>query len=144
MGDREVQVDKTGIAGLIAVKTSLSSLEVIERLRILFKEKPHELRYTLRAIPIERIVRTNLGDIQQAVTEMADKIDASETFRVTVEKRFTSIPTRGIIEAAAAGIQRKVDLTKPDKLVLIEVVGGRTGVSVIKPEDVFSTTKEMA
>jgi tRNA acetyltransferase TAN1 len=144
MGDKEVQVDKTGIAGLVAVKTSLSSIEVIEKLRAILEERPHELRYTLRAIPIERVVRTNLGDIQQAVTEMADKISLGEAFRVTVEKRFTSIPTRNIIEAAAAGIQRKVNLTKPDKLVLIEVVGGRTGVSVIKPEDVFSTTKEMA
>lgn len=144
MGDREVQVDKTGITGLVAVKTSFSSLEVIEKLRIILKERPHELRYTLRVIPIERVVRTNLGDIQQAVTEMADKIKPSETFRVTVEKRFTSIPTQNIIEAAATGIQRNVDLTKPDKLVLIEVVGGRTGVSVIKPEDIFSTIKEMA
>ena len=144
MGDRGVQVDKTGVAGLIAVKTSLGSLEVIENLRMILKERPHELRYTLRVIPIEKVVRTNLGDVQQAVTEMRDRINPGETFRVTVEKRFTSIPTRNIIEAAAAHIQRKVNLAKPDKVVLIEVVGGSTGVSVIKPEEIFSTTKEVA
>lgn len=142
MGDRGVQVDKTGVAGLIAVKTSLGSLEVIENLRMILKERPHELRYTLRVIPIEKVVRTNLADIEQAVAELSSKIGKDETFRVTVEKRFTSASTEDIIEIAAARIQRKVDLTNPDRIVLIEVVGGFTGVSIVKPKDILSTTKE--
>jgi len=35
-----------------------------------------------------------------------------------------------------------VDLNHPDKIVLIEVVGGLTGVSVVKPDDVLSIMKE--
>jgi len=142
MGDREVKVDKTGITGLIAVKTVLDPFDVIDKLRGVLKEKPYEFRYILRVIPIEKVVRTDLIEIKQAVTELANKINNDETFRVTVEKRFTSTPTREIIEAAAASIERKVDLTSPDKIVLIEVVGGFTGVSVVKSKDIFSTTKE--
>ena len=142
MGDREVKVDKTGITGLIAVKTVLDPFDVIDKLRGVLKEKPYEFRYILRVIPIEKVVRTDLIEIKQAVIELANKIEDDETFRVTVEKRFTSTPTREVIEAAAASIQRKVDLTSPDKIVLIEVVGGFTGVSVVKPRDIFSTTKE--
>jgi len=70
------------------------------------------------------------------------KIGQSETFRVTVEKRFTGIPSRDIIEAAAENIKRKVDLTKPSKILLIEVIGGLTGISVIKPSDILSVVKE--
>ena len=142
LGDREVKVEKTGITGLIAAKTALDPFDVIENLRVLLKEKPYEFRYTLRVIPIEKVVRTDLTDIEQAVTELTSKIGEDETFRVTVEKRFTSTSTEDIIEAAAAGIQRKVDLANPDKIVLIEVVGGFTGVSIVKPKDIFSTTKE--
>ena len=142
MGDREVKVDKTGIRGLIAAKTVLSPFNVIDRLRTTLKERPYEFRYTLRVIPIEKVVRTDLSEIQHTVRELASRIGENETFRVTVEKRFTSTPTRDIIEAAAANIQHKVNLTKPDKIVLIEIVGGLTGISVIKPEDMISIVKE--
>jgi len=142
MGDREVKVDKTGIMGLIAAKTTLDPFDVIERLRTILKENPYEFRYTLRAIPVEKVVRTDLIEIKQAVTELSSKIGEHETFRVTVEKRFTSTATKDLIEAAASKIERKVDLTDPDKIVLIEVVGGLTGVSIIKPKDIFSTMKE--
>ncbi len=142
LGDREVKVDKTGITGLIAAKTALNPFDIIEKFRTILKERPYEFRYTLRVIPIEKVVRTDLAEIEQAVKELAGKIGKAETFRVTVEKRFTSTPTEDIIEIAAANIQRKVDLNNPDKIVLIEVVGGLTGVSVVKPRDIFSTTKE--
>ncbi len=142
MGDREVKVDKTGISGLVAAKTVLNPFEVIKKLRAILKERPSEFRYTLRAIPVEKVVSTDLNEIQQVVAELASKIAENETFRITLEKRFTSTPTREIIEAAAANIHRKVNLTKPDRIVLIEVVGGLTGVSVVKPDDVLSTSKE--
>jgi len=142
MGDREVKVDKTGIRGLIAARTVLNPFNVIDRLRTTLKERPYEFRYTLRVIPIEKVVRTDLSEIQHTVMELASRIGENETFRVTVEKRFTSTPTRDIIEAAAANIQHKVNLTKPDKIVLIEIVGGSTGISVIKPEDMISVVKE--
>jgi tRNA acetyltransferase TAN1 len=142
MGDREVKVDKTGIRGLIAAKTVLNPLDVIGRLRDVLNERPYEFRYTLRVIPIEKVVHTDLNEIQQAVMELASRITENETFRITIEKRFTTIQTVDIIEVAAVNIQRKVNLTKPDRIVLIEVVGGSTGISVIKPEDILSVAKE--
>jgi len=142
IGDSAAKVDKTGITGLIAAKTAFNPFDVIEKFRVILKERPNEFRYTFRVIPVERVVRTDLGEMQRAVTELGSKIGENETFRVTVEKRFTTTQTRDIIEAAAANIERRVDLNNPDKIVLIEVVGGFTGVSVVKAEDILSTTKE--
>jgi tRNA acetyltransferase TAN1 len=142
IGDSAVKVDKTGITGLIVAKTALNPFEVIEKLRTILKERPYEFRYTLRVIPIEKVVRTDLDEIQRATTELGSKIKENETFRITVEKRFTTTSTNDIIAAAAANIERRVDLNRPDKIVQIEVVGGLTGVSVIKPEDILSIMKE--
>ncbi|MDH5494629.1 MAG: THUMP domain-containing protein, partial [Candidatus Bathyarchaeota archaeon] len=75
-------------------------------------------------------------------TQLAAQIKENETFRVTVEKRFTHMSSKDIIEAAAANIDRKVDLINPNKIVLVEVVGGFTGVSVLKPSDIISIMKE--
>ena len=142
IGDSTPKVEKTGITGLIAAQTALNPFQVIEKFRQILTERPYEFRYSLRIIPIEKVVRTDLDEIEKTVRELASKITEDETFRVTVEKRFTSTQSRDIIEAAAANIERRVNLNKPDKVVLIEVVGGLTGISVIKPQDIISTTKQ--
>lgn len=142
IGDTAAKVDKTGVSGLIAAKTMFDSLEVIEKLRGLLKERPYEFRYSFRIIPIEKVVRTDLTEIQNVVMGLASKIEENESFRVTVEKRFTETSTKDLIEAAALNIERKVDLNKPDKIVLIEVVGRLTGISIIKPTDILVTMKE--
>jgi len=87
-------------------------------------------------------VRTELEDIERTVTELASKIDETESFRVTVEKRFTQISTKDIIETVAANVERKVDLENPDKIILIEIVGKFTGISIVKPNELFSVMKE--
>jgi len=142
MGDEAVQVEKTGVTGLITVKTTLDPFDAIEKLRDILEKCPWEFRYTLRVIPIERVVRTDLGEIQRAVAKLASKIGQSETFRVTLEKRFTDLSSQEIIEAVAVNVERRVDLENPDKIILVEVVGRLTGISVIQPKGVMSVMKE--
>jgi len=142
LGDRESIVDKTGISGLITAKTALNPFEAIEELKRMLREQPEEFRYILRVIPVEMVIRTNLGEIQRAVNKLSAKIGENESFRITVEKRHTGLSTRSIIEAAAANIERTVNLDNPYRIVLIEVLGGLTGISVVKPEDVLSVMKE--
>jgi tRNA acetyltransferase TAN1 len=142
IGDAAVKVERTGITGLIAAKTALNPFEAVEKFRQILKERPYEFRYSLRIIPVEKVVRTDLGEIQRATMELSTKIGANESFRVTLEKRFTSTPSNDIIEAAATVIERRVDLNRPDKIVLIEVVAGLTGISVLKPSEVLSIAKE--
>lgn len=142
IGDPSPVVDKSGVSGLIVAKTSLRPVDVAEKLRAILRERPYEFRYLLRVIPIEKVVRTSLDEIKKAAAELSAKIRENETYRVTVEKRFTETSTRDIIEAAASAVNRKVNLEDPDKILLIEVVGGLTGMSVLKPQDILSIAKE--
>ncbi|MFQ6094897.1 MAG: THUMP domain-containing protein [Candidatus Bathyarchaeia archaeon] len=142
IGDREALVEKTNVVGLIVAKTILDPFKVIEDLRRILKERPEEFRYILRVIPVELVTHTNPDEIKKAVAKLSSKILEGETFRVTVEKRHSDLSTNEIINAAASVIERRVDLEKPDKIVLIEVVGGLTGISIIRPKDVLSIIKE--
>jgi tRNA acetyltransferase TAN1 len=142
VGDFAPEFERTGISGLIAVKTALDPFDVVKKFREILQKRPYEFRFTLRVIPIEKVVYTDLSQIQDAAVELSSKISPKETFRVTVEKRFTGTSTKDIIETSAAKIKNKVNLAKPDKILLIEVVGKHTGVSVIKPDDVLSVLKE--
>lgn len=142
IGDSKPTVDRTGVSGLVVGKTVINPFEVVAKLREILHDRPYEFRYALRIIPVEKVLRTDLGQIGQVASDLSSKIGANETFRVTVEKRFKKIPSQEIIEVAAAGINRKVDLTKPDKILLIEIIGGLTGVSVIEADDIISVTRE--
>jgi len=142
IGDPSPEADKTGIRGVVVGKTSLTPVEAIEKFRVILQEKPYEFRYSLRIIPIKKVVHTNLEEVKQAAAELFAGIDETESFRVTVEKRFTSIHTRDLIEAVAADAKNKVDLEKPDRVFLIEVVGGFTGLALVKPSDIISVQKE--
>ena len=142
VGDPAPVVAKTGIRGLVAAKTSLDPCEVIEKFRSILQNRPYEFRYALRIIPIERVLATNLDEVRKVAIELAAKIAQNETFRVTIEKRFTSLHSRDFIEAAANNIERKADLDNPDKVLLIEVLGGITGMSLIKPSSIISVLKE--
>lgn len=145
--DPEPIVGKTGVRGLVAAKTSFNPWNVIEQFRAILQEHPYKFRYALRIIPIEKVVPTTLEEVRRAASELAAKISENETFRVTIEKRFTNLHSRDLIEAAVTGIDatgsgRKVDLENPDKILLIEVVGGFTGLALIKPNDVLAVLKE--
>jgi tRNA acetyltransferase TAN1 len=141
-GDNEAKTDKTGIKGLVIAKISFDPIEMISRLRQILQEKPYEFRYSLRIIPVEKVVRTNLEDIGAEAVSLAAKLEENDTFRVSVEKRFTNIHSREIIETVAANIKNKVDLNNPDRILLIEILGGSTGISLLKPADILSVLKE--
>jgi tRNA acetyltransferase TAN1 len=142
LGDADVGINRSGIAGLVAAKTVLDPFEVLKELRETLRDHPYEFRYILRLIPIEKVVRTDLNDITDATKELGLRIGENETFRITVEKRFTAMSKLEIIEAVAASIKRKVDLDKPDKVLLIEVVGGLTGLSLMGSDGILSVLKE--
>ncbi|MGB9135613.1 MAG: THUMP domain-containing protein [Candidatus Bathyarchaeia archaeon] len=142
IGDPDPQTDTTPITGLITAKTTLPPQQAIQELRTFLREHPREFNYTLRIIPIQKIAHTDLNEIEQTATQLAQQMQPNETFRITVEKRFTNTTTKDIIEAAAKNIQNKVNLTSPDKVIIIEVVGKLTGMSILKPTDIMSTAKE--
>ncbi len=142
IGDPNAKVGKTGIRGLVVAKTILDPVEAIQKLRAVLMEKPYEFRYSLRIIPIQRVVHTNLEEVEVTAKELAATMTESETFRVTVEKRFTSIHSREFIEAIATEIKNKVDLENPNKILLVEALGGFTGISILKPTDIISVLKE--
>jgi tRNA acetyltransferase TAN1 len=140
-GDQDPKVDKAGIRGLVVAKTALNPVEAVEKFRALLAEKSYEFRYSLRIIPVEKVVHTELEEIKTAALELAAKMAETETFRVTVEKRFTGIHSHDIIEAVATNVKNQVNLESPDRVLLIEVLGAYSGVSLLKPSDLLSVQK---
>ena len=107
----------------------------------MIQEDPWQIRYALKLVPLEKVVSTSTDEIVEAVKDLSRKISKDEKFRISVNKRHTKLDRLTLIKAAAAVIDRKVDLENPDKIVNIEIVGNWTGISILKPGDIFSIGK---
>ena len=140
-GDGDAEAEITEVKGLLLAQTALDPFAVVDKLKGLVASEPWQVRYILRVLPIEAVVPTELDAIRQAAKELAAKI-GKDSFRITVEKRHSPLESIEVIKVIAGEIESKVDLENPGWIVLVEVVGNQTGVSVIRPDQVFSSVVE--
>ena len=142
VGDRGSSIETTSVIGLVVAKTKLDPIKTVQRLRELYRERPWEFKYTLKVVPIQRVVPAQLSEIENGAVTIANEITEKEKFRVTVEKRHTILSSKSIIDAVAKKIDRVVNLETPDKILLIEIIGELAGLAVITPNEVLSVEKE--
>jgi tRNA acetyltransferase TAN1 len=140
-GDPEAEAEITEVRGLLVAQTALDPMQVIEELKELVAEEPWHVRYILRVIPVEAVVPAELGDIKGAAKGLAARI-GTDTFRITVERRHSPLESMDVIKAVAGEVEGKVDLEHPGWIVLVEIIGGQAGVSVLRPDQLFSAVVE--
>jgi tRNA acetyltransferase TAN1 len=139
LSDEKPVIRSTVARGIIGVKTQLDSRTVIQGLRTLFNGDPLIFRYTLKWMPVDSWVCSDINSLKEAVAKIRNKIEAGEHWRMTVEKRrYTLYHKIDIIGELAQLINEKVNLENPDKIVRIDIIGKYAGVSVLTPEGIFS------
>ena len=137
-GDENPEITRTSMSGILIAKTELDPFEVIRKIREKIVDEPWSIRYCLRIIPIEQVTETNLEEISSKVISLMKKVNEKDSYRITIEKRNSEISSTEIISKIADNIQNKVSLEKPDWIALIEILGNKAGVSVLKSDDIFS------
>ena len=139
LGDQSPESQTTEIRGLLVAQTTIDPFLVVKKLKELVITEPWQVRYVLRVIPVENVVPTDLAAIKKIAKELAVRMNSNDTFRITVEKRHSSLTSMQIIDSIAAEIKNKVNLEEPDWIVLVEIVGTQTGVSIITSDQIFSS-----
>src|SRR5919202_953269 len=142
LGDPKPDVEITDINGIVVAHTNIGPLVVVDSLRRLVKKEPWQVRYILRLIPIELMVRTNLDDLTNSVKRLAPKMHPQDTFRITIERRHTTLKPADIIPGLASKIDNKVQLKNPDWIVLVEIIGAFTGISILRSHQIFRSVIE--
>ena len=140
-GDQTAESEIIEIKGMILVYSSLDPLTVIDKLKELVASEPWQVRYVLRVLPVQVVVPTQIDTIIHATRDLIKKM-GNDTFRVTVEKRHNSLGSMQIVKAIADQISNKVDLENPSWIILVQVLGGVTGVSILRPYQIFSSVVE--
>ncbi len=142
VGDRGSTIETTSAIGLVVAKTKLDPIKAISDLRTLLKERPWEFKYTLKMVPIQKVVEASLDAIDRVAITLAEGIAKEEKFRITVEKRHTDLSSKTIIDTIAKRIERTVNLDKPDKIILVEIIGEFAGLALIDSDDILSIERE--
>ncbi|MDC0155162.1 THUMP domain-containing protein [Nitrosopumilus sp.] len=141
LGDPDSKISVSNMSGIITVQTELDPIEVVRKMKEILLDEPWSIRYCLRVIPIQKIVETNLERIVEHISSISDKIEDNESYRILIEKRNSDISSKEIITNIANQIKNKVSLDFPDKIILIEILGIVTGISLIKKSDILSLEK---
>lgn len=140
-GDSEPKINITKMSGILTAETILEPIQVVRKMKDMLLDEPWSIRYCLRVIPIQKIVESKMEEIEKITTFVSEQISEGETYRISIEKRNSELSSKDIITKIANKIKNKVSLEFPDKIVLIEILGNKTGISVIKNSDILSTEK---
>jgi len=139
-GIRKLTIDRSAYDGVIEVDVE-NPKALLSFITEFVRSEPFKVRFIMRIIPVDRVVDTKVDGIVKAVKELAPAIGPGETFRVTIESRDSPYSDRELIDALADAIDRKVSLDSPDKVVLLQIFGEYSGISVISPHEIVSIQK---
>ena len=141
IGDQESEVLNVGMRGILMVNTSIEPSKIIDWVKDKVVEEPWLIRYCLRMIPIQSVTETDMSKITNDVIKLKDVIQQNDSYRITIEKRNTDMSSTEIITEIAKIFPNKVSLNQPNWIVQIEILGNKTGISILKENEIFSLDK---
>ena len=141
LGDPEPKILISSMSGILTAETKLDPVKVVKKIQELILDEPWIVRYCLRIIPIHRVTETKIEEIEEIISELVELIPEGDSYRISIEKRNSDISSQELITKIANKIKNKVSLENPDKIVQIEILGSKTGISILEKSDILSVEK---
>ena len=141
-GDLNPNIEKTIFSGIIQVETTLNNMEVLNDFKKIIEDEPWLIKYCSRIIPIQEECESQLDEITKIVGGLSRIIKKNETYRITVEKRQSSLHTKDIISNIADSLSNKVSLENSDWEIIVQVLRDKTGISIIPSNSILSVDKQ--
>ena len=140
-GDQESEIYRSHMRGILFVNTNTEASKIIDWVKRKIIDEPWFIRYCLRIIPIQLESDTDVEKIKQNIQKLQNIVQKNDSYRITIEKRNSDISSKEIITEVANVFSNKVSLDEPDWIILIEIFGNKTGVSILKDTGIFSLEK---
>ena len=143
-GDIYPIISKLSFPGLITALTNIEAKKFISQIREILKSDPNFFQYILKIVPIDFVCETTTQILTKLVHEQYKTfITPHDSFKILLKRRkHEKINRTTIIESIADGINNKVDLEAPDKIIRIEVLGNFSGVSFLEKKDIIRIKNE--
>ena len=86
---------------------------------------------------------SEVEEIRDCLLDLAkEKIDNKGPVKILVEKRHTKLSKKDIIDSVGPHLNYTVNLTNPSWILLVEIIGKYSGISVISSDMMFSSMTE--
>ncbi len=141
-GDSSLEVKKTKFSGIVEVSTHLEIFEVIKKIREKISEEPWSIRFCSRIIPIQKQCDSEMESIKENVKKMISCIMENQSYRITIEKRDSTLKSKEVISEIADLIPNKVSLEHSDWEIIIQIMSKITGISILPRNSILSISKE--
>ena len=141
-GDGDAIVEKTIFSGIIKAETSLDNIKVLDNFKEIIDDEPWLIKYCSRIIPIQRECESKLEDITNTAIELSHVMKENESYRITIEKRHSSLHTKDIISNIANSITNSVSLKNSNWEIIVQVLRDKTGISIVPPNTILSVDRQ--
>jgi tRNA(Ser,Leu) C12 N-acetylase TAN1 len=132
----------TEVEGLfkVAVKDARAAAKKITKL---VQANPAVFATTHHYTPVDSWTKSDVNSMQQAVKKAADGIGNDEKWKMGLNKRhwdkMESTPL--IIKLTEVVEKPNVDLSNPEKILQVEIIGGEAGIALLTPEELVDVPR---
>jgi len=106
------------------------------------KLKKDKFEHTFHWTPIDHWCKATIPEMQKVIKGLAKDINVKEKWRMDLGRRKTKEHERDLIIKLTDVVDRpKVDLSKPDKIVKVEIIGDKAGIALLKKDELLNVVK---
>lgn len=118
--------------------------KAISALGELAKKGIDKFTYTTHWIPIDSWVKNTVADIQKKLKEFEAGIGKEEPWKMELKTRkLKEKPdeVKLIVKLTEVIDRKKVDLEKPEKIIRVEIIGNKAGLTLLKKNELLNISK---
>lgn len=136
----DILVADNGIAE-VAVSDARKAVASLEKLA---KKNIEKFAHTSHWIPIDTWTKNAVADIQKELKKVESMIGEKEAWKMELKTRkLKEKPDelKMILKLTEAIDRKNVDLDKPEKIVKVEIIGNKAGISLLKKNELLNIAK---
>ena len=139
--DEKIDFEESGIEGVF-LATVRDARTLVRSLVDIFQVSPDRFEYTFNWIPIDKWISSDIKVMEEEMKKLNNEIDPKESWKIDVVKRKYEMRTPDLIMKLTEHIDKpKVDLKNPQKIIRVEIIGERAGISLLDAEEVLNIQK---
>lgn len=117
--------------------------DVVKKLTALAKKDKKKFTRTYHYIPVEKWVKSEIKDMQNAIKPLVKKIKENEKWKMDLAIRhYNKHDFKELIVKLTEVVDRKnVDLDKPKKIIKVEIIKSKAAISLLEPDELLIVPK---
>jgi tRNA acetyltransferase TAN1 len=135
-------IQPTNVEGVFEVLVGDDPKKIVADIRQLCLDDPGLFSYTHHWVPIERWIPQDTEEMVKITSEFGKHISHNERWMLHLHKRHIGIHSSDLIDRLTVPIQEGiVDLKNPQKIVIVELMGDRAGMSLVRCDELLDVNK---